>query len=221
MKRFYSILLLVLGICLIFGCKIVKHDSQGKSKEKGLDIFFSDSGFDPDAYVETIWEEQVIPCISEKAVGVSDLLNELSIEREATSKKYGYRVGDEGSFYNFSVKGRIKILKVNLESRNGLAFADVAPYDGQEDIVIQIGPVLKGSAIRDSLDFISLNSFENQVEYAKLASSLNVKVRDDVLANLNLEELVHKEFDIVAVFKDENSSAIPVLMPVVLSQEGL
>lgn len=221
MKRLFSFLLIFLGICLIFGCKIVKHDSQSRNKDKSIDIFFSDSGFDPDAYVESIWEEQVIPYISNKAINISDLLNELKSSREATSKKYGYRVGDEGSFYNFSIKGRVKILRVNLESRNGLAYADVAPYDEQEDLVIQIGPVLKGSAIRDSLDFISLNSFENQVEYAKLASSLNIKVRDSVLGNLNLEELVYKEFDIVAVFKDENPSALPVLMPVIFSHEGL
>ena len=45
--------------------------------------------------------------------------------------------------------------------------------DGAADLVVQLGPVIKGTALRDAADFIVFTDFRDQIEFAKLARSLN------------------------------------------------
>lgn len=220
MRQLKICAVLLLAVTLIPACKIVKHDSQAKKGSGELEIFFSNSGFDPQAYVAGIWESKAIPCVEKRAGDIAEVLKALKASEDDASKKYGYRVGDEGSFYNFAVKGKVKILRVDTESRNGLAYADVVPFDGKEDVIVQIGPVFKGSSVRDSLDFISLNSFENQVEFARLASALNAKVRDSVIGTTDPAGMVGKTYKITAVFTQDGASDLPTLTPVALAPEG-
>jgi predicted lipoprotein len=42
-------------------------------------------------------------------------------------------------------------------------------------VVLQIGPVVVGTALRDSLPFVSFGSFVNQLEFAQVSRSLNDK----------------------------------------------
>ena len=219
MKYFRVGLFLLIVLTIIPACTIVKHESQEKQSTGELEIYFSDSGFDPRAYVASIWEEKVLPCIDKRAADIAEVLSALKASEGEASKKYGYRLGNEGTFYNFAVKGKVKILHVNTESRNGLAYVDVAPFDGKEDCLIQIGPVFKGTSIRDMLDFISLNSFANQVEFARLASELNARVREKVIGPIDPAAMAGKMYSMTAVFTLDGTSALPLLTPVVLVGE--
>jgi predicted lipoprotein len=219
MKHFRFGILLLISMIIVLACTIVKHESQEKQSTKELEIYFSDSGFDPKAYVESIWEGKVLPCIDKRAADITEVLSALKASEAEASKKYGYRIGYEGTFYNFAVKGKVKILRVNTESRNGLAYADVVPFDGKEDVLVQIGPVFKGTSIRDMLDFISLNSFANQVEFARLASELNARVREKVIGPIDPATMVGKIYSMTAVFTLDGTSALPLLTPVVLVGE--
>ncbi len=218
MKR---VTLLAMAFCafLFPSCKIVKNDTTAKQGAGELEIFFSNSGFDPKAYVASIWDSKVLPYVGEKSGDMSEILSGIKSAKDATAKKYGYRVGDEGTFYNYAARGKVKITRVDTESRNGYAYGDLPPYDGKEDVSIQIGPVYKGSSIRDFLSFISLNNFENQVEFAKLAGELNAKVRDTVIGTTDPATMVGKTYEMTAVFTDDGSGELPVMTPVVLTAE--
>ena len=56
------------------------------------------------------------------------------------------------SSFPFMVRGEAIILEVDRSSRVGLAPMDLAPLDGEADIFLAIGPVLRGNALRDSFD---------------------------------------------------------------------
>ncbi|MDD3904021.1 MAG: DUF2291 domain-containing protein [Sphaerochaeta sp.] len=214
---FFCILLVVFGV-LGSSCTIKKHDETDQTKaDNEIEIYFGNTGFDAKQYVNEIWADQVVPYIQEKAVPLDILMPALANEALDVSKKYGYRVGEEGTFYNFAVKGRVRIVEINQESRNGLMYVDASPYSGEKEYVLQIGPVFKGTSIRDILDFISLNDFENQVEFARLANEFNFKVRDEVLYDLSYENLLGSEVDIVAVFSFDPKNQMHVMTPVMIS----
>lgn len=211
----FSCLLLISVGLLFSSCTIKKHDETDKAKAANeIEIYFGNTGFDAKLYVQEIWDDQVVPYIQTKAVAFDVLMPLLSSDASSACKQYGYRVGEEGTFFNFAVQGRVRVVGINQESRNGLLYVDAQPYGGEQEYVLQIGPVFKGTSIRDILDFISLNDFENQVEFARLANELNFKVRDEILAGLSYDQLMDTEVDVVAVFSYDPKNLVHVMTPV-------
>ena len=96
----------------------------------------------------------------EKSLPISDIIPVWLNDQQAAGEEFGYREKEEGSPWNFRVKGSGRIGSVNTESlcASTIDF-DLFPNDGNADLVLQIGPVIKDSAIRDSLDFISFTDF--------------------------------------------------------------
>ena len=45
--------------------------------------------------------------------------------------------------------------------------------DGKADLTLQLGPVIKGSSLRDVAPFYKFGDFRDQIEFAKLARALN------------------------------------------------
>lgn len=43
------------------------------------------------------------------------------------------------------------------------------------DVTVQIGPIVRGNAIRDAASFIHFDDFKNQVQFARLSKELNKK----------------------------------------------
>ena len=104
----------------------------------------------------------------------------------------------EGAPFNFAVRGEARVLKVNTESRVGIAELDLlsapgAAGDGKADALLQIGPVFKGSSIRDALPFVSFDDFVNQLDYAALSNELNARVRDGVFAETDPSAMTGKK----------------------------
>ena len=62
--------------------------------------------------------------------------------------RYGHREAN-GPVY-FIVKGDGVVTDLDTRSRSGLALVDVAPFDQRPDLSIQIGPVLRGTSLRDA-----------------------------------------------------------------------
>jgi predicted lipoprotein len=55
---------------------------------------------------------------------------------------------------------------------------------------VQIGPVIRGTALRDAVSFIRFNDFANQFEFAAVSNALHDRVLRDVVGALDLEAVV-------------------------------
>jgi predicted lipoprotein len=217
--KFCSFLFFVVFLSAFASCKVVRISAadEQKAAERSKGVTFGDSAFDAKKYAADIWNTKVLCRINQNAIDIKTVVSGLAGDKNGICSKYGYRVGDEGSFYNFAVKGKIKILAVHTESRNGTLDADIEPFDGKKDITIQIGPVFTGTAIRDYLDFISINDFENQVEFAKLGTELNMCVRDMVVKNTDFTQKIGKEISLTGVFTLNSDIDHIVVTPVSFS----
>jgi predicted lipoprotein len=141
----------------------------------------------PVEYVDSIWSAKLTPAVLNGAVDARALLDALAASPADAAQRYGHREAN-GPVY-FLVKGRGTVTAVDTRSRMGLALVDVAPYDGRADISIQIGPVLRGTALRDATGIVRFTDFVNQLQFADVANELNSRVLKTVLAPLDATKL--------------------------------
>ncbi len=129
-----------------------------------------------------LWDTQVISTLQQSAVPSDTLLSALRADTAAASEKYGHRPGVEQP-YSFMITGTGKVLTVNTTSRAGTATIDTTG-DGEADLTLAIGPVIRGTSLRDAMPFISFNQFTNQMDYAAVSNQLNALVNEKVLTPL-------------------------------------
>ncbi|WP_207466113.1 DUF2291 family protein [Paracoccus fontiphilus] len=166
MRAMTAILGLSLAVAL-GACKIVPNPEPGSENAA--------SQTDEDrmaAKAAEVYDSQLVPYVSGKAIDLPVLTSALHGGYEAAGKAHGIRPQAEGSPWNFLVKGQGTVIEANRESRAATLTLD-ATGDGQADVTIQLGPVIKGTALRDSADFIVFTDYRDQIEFAKLARALN------------------------------------------------
>jgi predicted lipoprotein len=83
------------------------------------------------------------------------------------------------------------VMAIDRSSRVGLARLRAA--DGPVgEVTIQIGPVIRGTALRDAASFIQFNDFTNQFEFAAVSNALHERVLRDVVGRLDVDALTGK-----------------------------
>ena len=209
MKRMFLICLVnVVFFSVAFsGCKVVQLDEAGKPTG-------TNETFDPVAYVDGIWDSSVVPTIQESATDLPTLLSAIEENAEAAKELYGHQAASESS-YNFIVTGAGQVLAV--ESGNMLV--DLAPFDGEAEVAVRLGPAFTGTELRDSLDFIRFGDFKNVLEYADVSNQLNARVRTTVVNDINKETVVGKQITFYGAFALKDANDI-VIVPVILELEG-
>jgi predicted lipoprotein len=110
--------------------------------------------FDAGKYVDSIWASKVLPAAGDAP--------DLSAAR---------------CVHPCLVKGQGRVVRVETTSRSGLAYLD-------SGAVLQIGPVIRGTALRDALPFIQFSQFTNQLEFARVGNALNDRA-SKVLAGID------------------------------------
>lgn len=183
------------------GCKpwtIVKNDQ--KQGGEGGEVYFGSSDFDVNAYVKDIWDNQLFSYYDDKKQDAATVIADVAKDVNAAGESYGFGSSGQGSSWSFVVSGTGKVLEVNQESRQGLMLVDLAPYDGKADLKLQIGPIIKGTAIRDTIDTIKLSDFANQVLFASISKAFNEKVMTDVLGSLDMTTMKDKEISFLGAF---------------------
>ncbi|ODS52911.1 MAG: hypothetical protein ABS36_15750 [Acidobacteria bacterium SCN 69-37] len=156
--------------------------------------------------VDEMWTSRVVATIEADAVGPAAFVE--------AARAGGARTGA------VSASGIVR--SVDTTSRVGLALVDVDPVDGRPDIAVQIGPVIRGTAVRDVLPFVRFTDFANQIEFAAVASALNDRVLSDVLADMAIEALPGRRVRVTgaASVDPADADALPVVTPVRLVLEA-
>lgn len=211
----------IFAICsfFLFSCTVVPDGEESEKTEGKLDIYFVSDDFKPDEYAEKVWNTKVVPLFKEKSYPLNEVLPLWLTDQQEAGIKFGYREKAEGSPWNFRVKGSGVIVAVNTESRASTIDIDLHPPDGSTDLILQIGPVIKDSAIRDSLDFISFTDFTNQLEFARLSNAFNKMVNRDVVGSLDRDTLMGRELSFWGAFTQLQDSSLIRVTPVLLKLE--
>ena len=156
--------------------------------------------FNPTDEATKFWNEKAADYFANGAVDLKTLLDEANGDFNSVASKYGhYSMGDKGEL-SFIVKGHGKINVVKNKLRAGYLGVDVADIDPSYNVRLQIGPVFKGSAVRDSISLISYKDYKNQIEWAQVSVAFHELIVRDVLSKINLEDTLDKDVDFIGCF---------------------
>jgi predicted lipoprotein len=212
--RYTTIILLLASLLTLTSCKlwtIRPIDSQSEKPASAA------QPFNADAYVDSIWQSKVVPTMLEKAADLTAVLNALEADTEAAKKQYSS--GDAGGAAHFIVKGEGRVSRVNASSQNRTVSLSLPNYKGKAEVVLQVGPVFRGTSLRDAIGFIQFNQFVNQLQFAEVGNKLNDRVATAVVKDFELATAQGKQLGFYGAFTLSDRSKI-VITPVQLATGG-
>ncbi|WP_182087319.1 DUF2291 domain-containing protein [Aureimonas sp. ME7] len=159
------------------------------------------------------WDGEVLPYFTQKAKPLAEIKAAVAGGLDAAGKTFGYREVPEGAPWNFPVVVTGTIVEANTQSRAATAEVDT-DGDGKSDATLQLGPVIKGTSIRDVLPFVSFTSYANQIEYAEVAKAFNTQAFERALKDLPRDKLVGSPVEVVGVFTLRGASDKVLVTPV-------
>jgi predicted lipoprotein len=162
-------------------------------------------------FVDPIWTDKVLPTIQEKAQDITKILPEIRADPESAGQKYGRR--EATNPYNYMVKGTGKVTEVHNQSQAGTATVEIPELN--EKVSLQIGPVVRGTALRDATGVVSFNQFSNQLDYADVSKEMNLRALKAAFANLDPASLAGKTVTFFGAFTfDPHSKSLILITPV-------
>ena len=169
------------------------------------------STFDAKEYAQEHYDSEVVPTIQKNAQDIAELLPKIIDDPDGTGEEFGHRAG-VSSPYAYAVTG---------EGVAGKVDGTLLPVtiDGVPDdvtVMLQIGPAINGTALRDATGLVDFNDFLNQIEYANAATELNNKVKSDVLAGFDAKGAEGKTVSFVGAFAYGSNPAVIQVTPVEL-----
>jgi len=199
----------VLAVALL--AAIAATTTTVSASDPGAAAAAGGSTFDAVEYAQEHYESEVVPTITENAVDITELLPQIIEDPDAAGEKYGHRAG-VSSPYAYAVSG-----EGVAEAVDGTLLP--LKIDGVPDdvrVMLQVGPAINGTALRDATGLVDFNDFLNQIEYANAATELNNKVKSDVLADFDAKGAKGKTVRFVGAFAYGSNPAVLQVTPVEL-----
>jgi len=214
MPNFATAAAISLAIMLALpGCKIIKTPTAEEAAEA------ASGGFNPDRQVAEIWDAKVIPFLEKRAGSFQEVSSLSKSDLDAAAAKYGHKEKDGTAPWTFATKVSGTIVKAETKSRAAYLDTDV-DGDGKADVRIQIGPVIKGTAIRDSLDFVNFNEFKNQIQWAEFGKAFNIHVNGLTLEKLSRDALEGKKVEALGAYPLPSTGQPALLTPATITIGG-
>ncbi|KQZ31245.1 DUF2291 family protein [Caulobacter sp. Root1472] len=166
-RRRVGLALALVGLPVLAGCKVVPLAVDRAARERLA------GAFDPGRYVDALWDAQAAPYWTKIAAPLPELAAAIDQDLDAAGARNGRRAGD-GSPWTFVAKGRGVVAGIDTTARAGRVIVAMPAARGQaRDVQIQVGPVVSGSTLRDSLPFVTFNDFSNQIAYAEVGGAMS------------------------------------------------
>jgi predicted lipoprotein len=201
-------------LLLTTGCKIVADGDQA-----AIDLNKPDS-FNAQAYVGKLWDSKAAPYFQNEAHPVTAVLAALAEDKVAAGKAFAHRATADGTPWTFAVRGTGIVKSVNTESRHGEMVVEIGPREHPIEASLQIGPVIYGTAIRDSLPFIAFGDFVNQIQYAEVSRALNNLAFEAARKGMNPIPQAGQTVEFVGAMIDPSTAGQTTITPVSLQATG-
>ncbi len=163
-------------------------------------------------YLASHWTSMMDEVVA-NTVDFSHLLEEANDDLAAVADQYC-----TGSGKNFTVSARVLIKDANTKSKAAYLVAELTNFKTDYVLHLQIGPIFKGTALRDSLSCIQFSDFDNQMDWSDLSSQIASKIEADVLARLDFENIIGQTITFTGCFT-LGSDKILKIMPVSIVEE--
>ncbi|SQI34836.1 Predicted periplasmic lipoprotein [Leminorella richardii] len=121
--------------------------------------------------IEQVWQQKLVPQVIRDAHPAAELLAKLRAapDFDTACQTFGYRSQDENPCVFFvEISGSVE--KIDTTSRNGKM--TILDKSGS-NVVIQIGPTIRGTQLRDGFKGASYQDFNDQVLFGDYGRAIN------------------------------------------------
>ncbi len=147
--------------------------------------------FSPVAYGKAEFPK-VQAAIEGRAVDAATLATAIAKDQAAAAKSYGVEA-------SAGPEMAVKFKGVAGTSDAGVYRVSV---DGvPATVLLQTGPAINGTDLRDATGTVSFGQFTNQIEYQNAGSALNREMKKQILSKLDTGNLTGKTLSVVGVFQ--------------------
>ncbi|MCZ4058604.1 DUF2291 domain-containing protein [Pantoea sp. LMR881] len=153
---------LTLAVMMLGGCRIVSQQELADLKNPPNPQM---------ANIAQTWQQKLVPQVASEAKPLAELMKLLQSAKDFDSacKSYGYRSQAENPCV-FSVSVTGDVTAVNTTSRSGkMSVKDISG----DSVTIQIGPIIRGTALRDAYKGASYQDFNDQVLFGDYGKAIN------------------------------------------------
>lgn len=214
---------LIAFVCLFCRVTIIPDKvPQTEVNESGEEVVVADLSV-AEQYCADNWESKMLPTIRERSHPVEEVIAAMKDDFNTAGEELGTRQ-NETSAWNFCVSGTAKVVGIDFPEKatKTRLLLDTAPYDGEADCKLQVSSVIKTNAVRDSVEFLRLDDFKDQVEFAELTKAFNAEIQKTVLNGIVPTDYDGKEVTFlgsVALTKFEEAEDM-LIIPVEISAPG-
>jgi predicted lipoprotein len=217
MRYGFAALVVVALASSLGACKLVPNKTEADA-HAGAASGAGDAGSKLETMAQTMWQPEILPYF-QKATDLTVLVPAMRSGLDSAGKQYGYRAGGEGTPWSFAVHFKGTIVSADTETRAATIAID-SDSDGKADATLQLGPVIRGTALRDSLPFVNFSNFADQIEFASFSRALNDRAYKNVLAALPRDGLRGREVSGRGALTMRTGSDEILITPVALELGG-
>ena len=166
------------------------------------------------ANIDQTWQNKIVPQIVGQARPVADLLMALHAEKDFDSacKNLGYRSQEENPcIFYVQVEGKIS----NLDTASRSGKMTIADKSGNS-IIVQIGPTLRGTQLRDAFKGTSYSDFNDQVLFGEYGRGIN----EQAIKMIQLSLKPENQYTFMVFLEWEIPKSIPVITPAKIESVG-
>ncbi len=156
------------------GCKVVKNPDPNAAGEAEAALTDKERMA---IYAREIWDTDVIPTVAAHLVPLEELRSALAKDIDSAGNAHGLRPEGEANPWNFAVSGTGTVIEAKTKSRAAKLHLDTVG-DGKVDVTLQLGPIVRGTTLRDAMPFLLFSNFRDQIEFAKLGNGLNAMAHE-------------------------------------------
>ncbi|MFD1213114.1 DUF2291 family protein [Arthrobacter sp. GCM10027362] len=184
---------LVVLILMFFNTKIL----TGKEATEAAPGTFS-----PASYAQEKFSSEIVPDITGRAADLVTVHKAIAADPAAAAKQYGVVSGSSPAVFSVKFTGT-----AGEPGANGQLPVQVKNMPPDVKVLVQMGPAINGTSIRDATGKVQFSQFKNQIDYQNVGAELNKQVKDQVLAKVDAASLPGKQVSVVGAFTLINPAA--------------
>src|SRR5690625_630075 len=181
-RNFYVLIgaVILLGL-MVWDTKVVGFDEK---EEVTADT--------AEQYAEEAYDSVVVAGVKERAIPITELIDQMHADPDGTGEEYGQREDDDKP-YSFAVSATGLV----DEGGFGEAGLDIHGLESDFTVGIAVPPLGSTTALRDASGEVAFGDFVNQTEYQNVALELNNKAAEEVFGDLDPDDLEGEEVTVI------------------------
>ncbi|MEV0374876.1 DUF2291 family protein [Streptomyces sp. NPDC050636] len=173
----------------------------------------SSGTFSPAAFAEQHFASKIAPAIGHRAADLAEVAKAIQADGTAAARKYRAARGGSGPVFSVTFSG-----VAGKPDGTGLMPVTVKGMPSGAKVLVQMGPAINGTAVRDATGRVKVTDFKNQVEYQNVGAELNAQVKKRVLGKVAPAALDGHTVAVTGVFEQINPAAF-IVTPVKITEE--